>query len=107
MARDRFVLPTSFAWFHLGLGEVDEAFAWMEQAVDHNDEWVHPLKTYPFLDPIREDPRFLALLRKLSLEPGAEADQQRGVPSKELPPHPHEVTPLQGEQEGHGGDWPG
>ena len=69
MANDRFVLPTSFAWIHLGLGEVDEAFAWMEQAVDHNDEWIHPLRTYPFLDPVREDPRFLVLLRKLSLEP--------------------------------------
>jgi hypothetical protein len=69
MAKERFVLPTSFAWLHLGLGDIDEAFAWMEQAVDHNDEWVHPLKTYPFMDPLREDPRFGVLLRKLSLEP--------------------------------------
>jgi TolB-like protein/Flp pilus assembly protein TadD len=69
MARERFVLPTSFAWVHLGLGEIDDAFAWMEQAVNHNDEWIHPLKTYPFLDPLREDPRFGVLLRKLSLEP--------------------------------------
>jgi len=65
----RFVLPTSFAWLHLGLGEIDEAFAWMERAVYRNDEWVHPLKTYPFLDPLRSDPRFLALLRKINLEP--------------------------------------
>lgn len=70
-AKERFVLPTSFAWLHLGLGETDDAFAWMEQAVNHNDEWIHPLKTYPFLDPIRHDPRFEALLRKLSLEPDA------------------------------------
>jgi hypothetical protein len=48
------------------LGEIDEAFAWMEQAVYHNDEWVHPLETYPFLDLLREDPRFKTLL---SLEP--------------------------------------
>jgi len=67
MAKERFVLPTSFAWLHLGLGEIDEAFAWMEQAVNHNDEWIHPLKTYPFLDSIRDDPRFAVLLGKLNL----------------------------------------
>ena len=68
IARERFVLPTSFAWPHLGLGEIDEAFVWMEQAANHNDEWIHPLKVYPFLDPFRADPRFHALMRKLSLE---------------------------------------
>jgi TolB-like protein/tetratricopeptide (TPR) repeat protein len=68
IAGHRFVLPTSFAWLHLGLGDIDEAFAWMERAVYRNDEWVHPLKTYPFLDPLRSDPRFHALMRKISLE---------------------------------------
>jgi TolB-like protein/tetratricopeptide (TPR) repeat protein len=64
----RFVLPTSFAWIHFGLGEIDEAFAWMERAIDRNDGWIPALKSYPFLDPIRADPRFHALLRKLNLE---------------------------------------
>lgn len=67
-AKERFVLPTSFAWVHLGLGEVDEAFAWMDRAIDRDDEWSHPLKTYPFLDPLRSDDRFRALLRKLNVE---------------------------------------
>jgi hypothetical protein len=40
----------------------------MQQAANHNDEWIHPLKVYPFLDPLRADPRFHALIRKLSLE---------------------------------------
>jgi len=30
---------------------------------------VHALKCYPFLDPLRSDPRFPKLMRKLSLEP--------------------------------------
>jgi tetratricopeptide (TPR) repeat protein len=68
IASERFVLPTSFAWLHLGVGEIDDAFAWMERAADRNDEWIHPLKVYPFLDPLRSDPRFGSLLRKLSLE---------------------------------------
>jgi TolB-like protein/tetratricopeptide (TPR) repeat protein len=67
IAAERFVLPTSFAWLHLGLGEIDEAFVWMQRAVDRNDEWIHPLRTYPFLDSLRSDPRFAALLRQLNL----------------------------------------
>ena len=68
IARERFVLPTSFAWIHLGLGEIDDAFAWMERAIDRNDGWIPALKSYPFLDPLRADPRFHALLRKMNLE---------------------------------------
>jgi TolB-like protein len=63
-----FVLPSSFAWIHLGLGEIDDAFAWMERAIDRNDGWVHALKSYPFVDPLRSDPRFTELLRKMNLE---------------------------------------
>ncbi|HMK22093.1 MAG TPA: tetratricopeptide repeat protein [Terriglobales bacterium] len=67
IARKRFVLPTSFAWVHLGLGDTDNAFKWMERAVEQNDGWIHGLRSYPFLDPYRADPRFAALLLKLNL----------------------------------------
>jgi TolB-like protein/Flp pilus assembly protein TadD len=63
----RVVLPTSLAWIHLGLGQIDEAFARMDEAAAHNDEWIHPIKTYPFLDPVRADPRFGALMARLNL----------------------------------------
>lgn len=68
LAGHQFVLPSSFAWIHLGLGEFDQAFAWLKQAVQRNDEWVHPLKTYPFLDPLRSDRRYASMLRQLNLE---------------------------------------
>jgi TolB-like protein/Flp pilus assembly protein TadD len=67
ISTDHFVLPTSFAWVHVGLGEVDEAFAWMERAVDRHDAWIHVLGSYPFLDPLRSDPRFAILMRRLNL----------------------------------------
>ena len=63
-----YVPPTSFAWIHIGLGESDEFFDWMNGAIDARDHMIMPIKTYPFLDPIRADPRFQALLRKMHLD---------------------------------------
>jgi len=68
MAAQAYVPPTSFAWIHLGLGETDEAFAWLHKAIDARDHMMTPIKTYWFLDPIRDDPRFAALLRKMNLD---------------------------------------
>ncbi|HVP54487.1 MAG TPA: tetratricopeptide repeat protein, partial [Candidatus Eisenbacteria bacterium] len=67
MVPQGYVPPTSFAWIHLGLGETDSAFAWMERAVEARDHMIIPIKTYPFLDPLRGDPRFSELLRKMNL----------------------------------------
>ncbi len=68
IATHAYVPPSAFAWIHLGLGEVDEAFVWMDRAIDAHDPMMTPVKTYAFLDPIRSDPRFTALLRKMNLE---------------------------------------
>lgn len=68
MATDRYVPPTTFAWVHLGLGEIDTAFEWLNRAVEKCDQLMVPIKSYPFMDPIRTDPRFAALLRKMNLE---------------------------------------
>ena len=62
-----YVAPTSFAWIHLGLGETDEAFSWLDRAIDVRDPIIVPIKTYPLFDPIRQDARFWALLGKMNL----------------------------------------
>ena len=64
-----YVLPTSVAWVHVGLGELDEAFAWMERAIEERDPNIPGVQSFPFLDPLRGDPRYLALLRRMNLEP--------------------------------------
>jgi TolB-like protein len=69
IASQAYVPPSSFAWIHLALGDIDQAFIWMDRAVDARDHMIIPIKTYPFLDPLRSDPRFRALLRKMNLEP--------------------------------------
>ena len=69
IAREAYVLPTSFVWIHVGLGEIDDAFTWMDRAVDGRDQMMIPIKSFPFFDPMRADPRYFALLRKMNLEP--------------------------------------
>jgi tetratricopeptide (TPR) repeat protein len=68
MAANGYVPPCSFAWIHLGLDEIDTAFEWLTRAVDECDQLMMPIKSYRFLDPIRSDMRFTALLRKMNLE---------------------------------------
>ena len=62
-----FVPPTSIAWIHIGLGEIDEFFEWMGRAIDARDHMLMPIKSYPFLDPIRDDARYVDLLRRMNL----------------------------------------
>lgn len=68
LAKEHYVPPTCFAWIHLGLGNVDEAFVWMDRSVDAPDRMMSPIKSYPFLDPHRADRRFAALLEKMKLQ---------------------------------------
>ena len=51
------------------LGEKDQAFEWLERAVeDHSYDMVY-LNVDPLFDGFRDDPRFPALVRKVGLEP--------------------------------------
>ena len=68
VAKDDYVPPTSFAWIHLGLREIDSAFKWLDRAVEVCDQLIMPIKNYIFLDPIRGDPRFKRLLQKMHLD---------------------------------------
>jgi tetratricopeptide (TPR) repeat protein len=87
VAAQAYVPRTCFAWIHLGLGEIDDAFVWMDHAIEARDHMMTPIKTYPFMDPIRSDPRFAALLRKMKLEDG------RNEPSREGPEAPSIFEP--------------
>ena len=68
-ARDEFVSAAFVATIHIGLGEMDEAFAALAQAEAQHSYFVGWWKVDPELDPVRSDPRFTALLKKVGLEP--------------------------------------
>jgi len=58
----------SVAILHAALGQKDEAFAWLEQGLQEHDFYLALLRVDPFVDPLRSDPRFRALLKKTGLE---------------------------------------
>ena len=62
MGNHTYLPPTSVAWIHLGLGEIDDAFEWLDRAIDARDQLMMPIKSYAFFDPIRSDPGFTCLL---------------------------------------------
>jgi hypothetical protein len=52
------------------IGETDEAFAWLERGDRDRDPLMVLLKAHPWFDPMRSDPRFQDLLRRINY-PGA------------------------------------
>jgi hypothetical protein len=67
-AKTGYVPPSTFAFGYIGLGDWDAAFEWLDRAIEGRDPLVMPIKSYQFLDPVRDDPRYRALLRKMNLD---------------------------------------
>jgi len=55
------------ALVYAGLGRKDEAFAWLEKSYQVHDKGLTFLKMDPCVDPLRSDPRFQNLLRRVGL----------------------------------------
>ncbi|MCH8204317.1 MAG: tetratricopeptide repeat protein, partial [Candidatus Hydrogenedentes bacterium] len=64
-ARDEYVGAVPFALAHAALGDMDEAFRWLGQAVEDRENPVgNPY--WPLWFPFRDDPRFLDMLRRIN-----------------------------------------
>jgi len=58
----------SIAIIYTGLGEKNEALTWLERAYDEHSGVLLHLIQNPIFDPLRSEPRFQALLKKMGLE---------------------------------------
>jgi hypothetical protein len=46
----------------------DKAFAWLEKSCEDRSEHLLYLKAEPLVDPLRDDPRFGSLVKRVGLE---------------------------------------
>jgi hypothetical protein len=53
---------------NLALGNLDEAFAWLERDVEKHDSDPRTWKSNPILADVVKDPRYAALLKKYGLD---------------------------------------
>jgi serine/threonine protein kinase/TolB-like protein/Flp pilus assembly protein TadD len=60
-----YVPPTTLAFIYSGLGDKDEAFAWLEKAYDTRDSILVYIRSEPTYDKLRSDPRFANLMRRV------------------------------------------
>ena len=80
-----YVPAAAFVNAYLGLGDTEAAFRALEQAYTERSNILQFLKVHPYFDPIRSDPRFVALVRRVWSDPvTARVPRGDSFPSVEL-----------------------
>jgi len=67
IAKTQYVMSYRVASIYVVLGDKDKAFAELEAAFAERDWELHRLKIDPFMDPLRDDPRYKDLIRRMGL----------------------------------------
>ena len=65
--KTKYIMNYWVASSYAALGEKEAAFAELEKAYQAHDWFLPRIKTDPFLDPLRDDPRFADLVRRIGL----------------------------------------
>jgi TolB-like protein/DNA-binding winged helix-turn-helix (wHTH) protein/Flp pilus assembly protein TadD len=65
LSEQGYVPAPGLALIHAGLGEKDEAFAWLEQGYEQRAFQMQWIKIEPRWDSLRSDPRFQELIRRM------------------------------------------
>jgi len=65
LSQDRYVSPYGVAIVYVGLEDREQAFHWLERAYNEQNTELTFLRVDPRLDPLRDDPRFQELLKKV------------------------------------------
>jgi DNA-binding winged helix-turn-helix (wHTH) protein/TolB-like protein/Tfp pilus assembly protein PilF len=65
----RYVSPYTVAAIYTGLGDKDQAFKWLETAVEERDIWLMNLKVDPVFAKLRSERKFTDILARIRLRP--------------------------------------
>jgi TolB-like protein/Tfp pilus assembly protein PilF len=65
IAKSQYVMSYHLALIYSALGEKEKAFAELETALSERDYLLPRIQVEPFLDPLRDDPRFQELIARL------------------------------------------
>jgi len=69
LSEHSYVPASDVALVYAGLGEREKAFAWLDKAYEEHSFNMGHLTVEPRFDPLRSDPRFADLLRRIGLPP--------------------------------------
>jgi tetratricopeptide (TPR) repeat protein len=69
LSKREHVSPYLIAIVSVALGHTNEAFAWLQKGLDDHDGPMGEMKVEPALDPLRSDPRFQDILRRMNFPP--------------------------------------
>jgi adenylate cyclase len=67
-SKTRYIPPSFIGVIYLGVNDFDAAFTYFEKSVLINDYWITTYGLEPWFDPIREDPRFINIQKRLLLK---------------------------------------
>ena len=62
------VSPTAFAAIYVGLGDKEQALAWLHKAYAEQSDHLKSIGIDPMFDPLRNDPQFIEILRGIGLQ---------------------------------------
>lgn len=69
LQEQRYVSPYTVAAIHAGLGDQEQAFKWLDTAVETRDIWLMNLKVDPVFAKLRNERKFTDILARIRLRP--------------------------------------
>jgi superkiller protein 3 len=65
LSQRQYFSPVLIANIYFARGDIDLGFTWLEKGFEIGDHWISWIKTFPFFDEVKSDPRYQNLLVRI------------------------------------------